>query len=178
MEYLYCNVRTFVGNLLPWNRVAWVAIIVVAVSSFHLYLKKQQRRYRALLPKYDEIPASILKHTANKKVLSELRPDTIIVGSGMGALATAAILTRCGQRVVVFEQHYTVGGSTHTYKTGGLDFDVGVHYVGGKMDSWASPFRYLFDVLSDGTLEWSRMSENFDVAYNASTGERLEMTGE
>ena len=80
--------------------------------------------------------------------------------------------------MAVFEQHYTAGGSTHVYKTKNFDFDVGVHYVGGMMDRWYSAFRVLFDWLSDGKLEWSRIAEVYDVAYNETTGERLEFTGD
>ena len=79
--------------------------------------------------------------------------------------------------MVVFEQHYTVGGSTHVYKTKDYDFDVGLHYVGGKLDSWCSPFRLLYDWLSDGKLEWCRIADIYDVAYNETTRERLEFTG-
>ena len=33
--------------------------------------------------------------------------DTIVIGSGMGGLATAAILSKQGQKVLVLERHYT-----------------------------------------------------------------------
>jgi len=36
--------------------------------------------------------------------------DIIIIGSGMGGLATAAILSKEGQKVLVLERHYTAGG--------------------------------------------------------------------
>jgi len=80
--------------------------------------------------------------------------------------------------VVVFEQHYTAGGSTHVYKTKEFDFDVGVHYVGGQLDRYFSAFRMLFNWLSDGKLEWSPIDGVYDVAYNSKTGERLEFVGD
>jgi all-trans-retinol 13,14-reductase len=90
-----------------------------------------------------------------------------------------------GYKVLVLEQHYTVGGSTHTYSphrdknaTNTFQFDVGVHYVGGQLDHFWSPFRQMFNFLSDSKLEWNRLSDIYDVAYNAETGERLEITGE
>lgn len=103
---------------------------------------------------------------------------TQVIGSGVGGLASASILSKFGYRVAVFEQHYKAGGSTHVYKTSnGFDFDVGVHYVGGKMDQscWTSSMRLLFDWLSDGKLEWSKLDNVYDVAYNCKTGKRLEM---
>ena len=33
--------------------------------------------------------------------------DTLVIGSGMGGLTTAALLSELGQRVCVLEQHYT-----------------------------------------------------------------------
>jgi all-trans-retinol 13,14-reductase len=47
--------------------------------------------------------------------------DTIIIGSGMGSLTTAAILAKEGQKVLVLERHYTAGGFTHVFKRKGFD---------------------------------------------------------
>ena len=56
--------------------------------------------------------------------------DTIIIGSGMGGLATGAILSKQGQKVLVLERHYTAGGFTHVFKRKGYEWDVGIHYIG------------------------------------------------
>jgi all-trans-retinol 13,14-reductase len=114
-----------------------------------------------------------------KKELEELNEniDVIVIGSGVGGLATANILSRFGYKVVVFEQHYTVGGSTHVYKTKDFEFDVGVHYVGSHLDCWRSGCRLLFDWLSDGQLHWAPLNEIYDVACNSKTKERIEFVG-
>lgn len=39
--------------------------------------------------------------------------DAIVVGSGIGGLANAALLSLMGKKVCVLEQHYTAGGFTH-----------------------------------------------------------------
>ena len=58
--------------------------------------------------------------------------DAIVVGSGIGGLASAAMLAKHGgKRVLVLERHYTPGGYTHVFHRPGYDWDVGVHYVGG-----------------------------------------------
>jgi hypothetical protein len=159
-----------------WEHLWVLPLLVLLVAVMKV---APQIKSKNLYPKYSDIPSSILRRIATKRELQELsgNVDYVIVGSGIGGLTCAAILCRLGYKVVVFEQHYTVGGSTHTYKTEDFEFDVGVHYVGGKLDSWFSEMRFLFNFLSDGKLEWTRISENFDVAYNATTGERLEITG-
>jgi all-trans-retinol 13,14-reductase len=56
--------------------------------------------------------------------------DSIIIGSGVGGLATAICLARAGQKVVVLEQHYVPGGWSHSFTLNGQRFSPGVHYVG------------------------------------------------
>lgn len=56
--------------------------------------------------------------------------DSIIIGSGVGGLATAICLARAGQKVLVLEQHYVPGGWSHSFTIGGQRFSPGVHYVG------------------------------------------------
>lgn len=86
--------------------------------------------------------------------------DTIVVGSGMGGLATAAILSKAGQKVLVLERHYTAGGFTHTFKRRGYEWDVGIHYIGEVQRN--SLLKKLFDYVSDGKLTWADMGEVYD----------------
>ena len=51
--------------------------------------------------------------------------DVIVIGSGIGGLACAALLSRLGRKVCVLEQHYTAGGFTHSYEREGYEWDVG-----------------------------------------------------
>ena len=154
--------------------------IVVVVALFLVWGKWCQRTNENSYPNYDEIPATVLSHMASKEELKEIsgNVDVAVIGSGIGALSSAVVLAKAGYRVAVFEQHYVVGGSTHRFTHEGFDFDVGVHYVGNMLDCRWSPFRVLFDFLSDGKLEWSRINETFDVAFNNTTRERLEFTGD
>ena len=48
------------------------------------------------------------------KVLNE-KWDAIVVGSGIGGLTTAVILSKVGKKVLVLEQHDQAGGCCHTY---------------------------------------------------------------
>src|SRR5690606_10794606 len=56
--------------------------------------------------------------------------DTVVIGSGMGGMTTAALLAKLGEKVLVLEQHYVPGGFTHTFTRKGYTWDVGVHAVG------------------------------------------------
>ncbi|MFK7888482.1 MAG: phytoene desaturase family protein [Gammaproteobacteria bacterium] len=89
--------------------------------------------------------------------------DTIVVGSGIGGLTCAALLSDLGQRVCVLEQHYTAGGYTHSYEREGYEWDVGVHYIGdvGK----PTRTRRMFDYLSQGNLQWAPMDDEYDRFY-------------
>lgn len=88
--------------------------------------------------------------------------DAIVIGSGIGGLTVAAILSKLNRKkVLILEQHYVVGGYTHEFeRQGKFHWDVGLHYVGqmGKGDLG----RKIFDYLTDGNLEWNKMPDPFE----------------
>jgi phytoene dehydrogenase-like protein len=88
--------------------------------------------------------------------------DVVIIGSGLGALSTASLLAKLqGMRVLVVERHSVIGGFTHTFqRKGGYRWDVGLHYVGGMNPG--SVERRIANFVTDGALDWIRMSEPFD----------------
>jgi all-trans-retinol 13,14-reductase len=102
--------------------------------------------------------------------------DAIVIGSGMGGLTTAALLSDLGKKVCVLEQHYTAGGYTHSYERAGYEWDVGVHYIGEV--GAPTRTRKLFDYLSGGNLKWAPMDDEYDRFYigdkvfNAMAGKR------
>jgi len=88
--------------------------------------------------------------------------DAIIVGSGIGGLAAAAVLARVKKyRVLVLEQHFKLGGFTHTFqRPGGYHWDVGLHYV-GEMEP-GSPLRKAMDFITGGQVDWIKMKDPFE----------------
>lgn len=90
------------------------------------------------------------------------RWDAVVVGSGIGGLAAAALLARhAGRRVLVLERHYTAGGFTHVFRRPGYEWDVGVHYVGDVAGEHAFT-RRLLEHVGDGSLRWAPMDDVYD----------------
>jgi len=87
--------------------------------------------------------------------------DTIVIGSGIGSLSTAAILAKEGQKVLVLERHYEPGGFTHTFKRKHYEWDVGIHYI-GDMQHPKSILKKVFDYISDNNLKWADMGDVYD----------------
>ena len=57
--------------------------------------------------------------------------DVVIIGSGMGGLVCADILSKEGYKVCVLEKNKQIGGSLQTFVRDKVIFDSGVHYIGG-----------------------------------------------
>ncbi len=51
----------------------------------------------------------------------------LVIGSGVGGLAAAALLAKRGIDVTVFEEHSFIGGRCSAYEKDGFKFDFGVH---------------------------------------------------
>ena len=96
-----------------------------------------------------------MKFVGTKYKSDEVGPkyDAIVLGSGMGSLSTAALLSKAGKKILVLEKHYTAGGFTHSYSRKGyewtLEFTISVMFI-----KRFSPLRMLFSLVTDGKLEW------------------------
>jgi phytoene dehydrogenase-like protein len=55
----------------------------------------------------------------------------VVIGSGIGGLASAVYLSKAGFPVTVIEQHHVPGGYATAFKRGDFNFDVSLHFFSG-----------------------------------------------
>ncbi|GID30932.1 FAD-dependent oxidoreductase [Paractinoplanes brasiliensis] len=86
--------------------------------------------------------------------------DVVVIGSGMGGLAAARAIAQFGdRRVLILEQHYTIGGMTHEFtRAGQYHFGTGLHY----MSADAGPF---LEFMTDGRAQLSPLPADYDVLH-------------
>lgn len=90
-------------------------------------------------------------------------PNAIVVGSGIGGLACAAALARCGKAVLVIEQQRTAGGLTQTFSRNGFRWDVGLHYLGEMGPDGEA--RAVIDWLSGEAITFAPLGDTYDVMH-------------
>ncbi|MBQ8051412.1 MAG: NAD(P)/FAD-dependent oxidoreductase [Bacteroidaceae bacterium] len=90
-----------------------------------------------------------------------MKYDVVIIGSGLGGLICAHEWARRGRSVLVLERQRQPGGCLQSYRRGGLEFDTGLHYVGGLAEG--QPLHEAFKRLGLLGLEWQRLdADGFD----------------
>lgn len=57
--------------------------------------------------------------------------DVIVVGAGLGGLATGSMLARQGRKVLVLDRHNKPGGYATNFERGEFVFDVALHAING-----------------------------------------------
>ncbi|CAJ1945080.1 unnamed protein product [Cylindrotheca closterium] len=84
--------------------------------------------------------------------------DVVVVGSGIGGLSCAAMLSYYGYSVAVLESHYAAGGAAHGFKTrhkdvGDFYFDTGPSFFSGLNPDLpaktSNPLRTILDVIDE-----------------------------
>lgn len=90
-----------------------------------------------------------------------MKYDVIIIGSGLGGLICACQLARSGRSVMVLERQRQAGGCLQSYRRGEMEFDTGLHYVGGLAEG--QPLHDAFETLGLLRLPWQRLdADGFD----------------
>lgn len=83
----------------------------------------------------------------------------VVIGSGMGGLATGIILAKNGYAVTVLEQHAIIGGCLQCFRRDGVKFETGMHFIGSA--DHGQTLRRLFDFLGiTNDIRLSRMDIN------------------
>ena len=90
--------------------------------------------------------------------------DCIVIGSGMGGLSVASLLSQCrpNNRVLILEQHpYHAGGCCQAFEREGYRFGVGVHFVAAMQPDEKGGMKKLVDVLAPegDPIQWSLMPD-------------------
>lgn len=87
--------------------------------------------------------------------------SVIIIGAGIGGLATACMLAKKGYKVTVVEKNSQIGGRANIYSENGYTFDMG--------PSWymmPDIFKHFFDILGeniDDYLKLKRLSPSYRI---------------
>eukprot|EP00903_Cladosiphon_okamuranus_P011352 g10700.t1 len=79
--------------------------------------------------------------------------DVVVIGSGVGGLSAAAMLSRHGDSVTVLESHYLPGGVAHAFDIEGYRFDAGPSLWAGMSEPGTNPLRQILDVLEE-EVDW------------------------
>lgn len=118
----------------------------------YLYNERHNRKPKEfILEKIGNYGKGNIKNGYSKrKIKADI--DVIVIGSGLGGLTTAALLSKVGKRVLVLEQHYIAGGCTHSFIDKGYEFDIGLHYVGH-----ANKLSKLLDLITYQKIKWDKM---------------------
>ncbi len=90
--------------------------------------------------------------------------DAVVIGAGLGGLSAAATLSTRGFRVIVLEQHDTVGGFATSFVRGRFEFEVSLHEVSsvGPPEHPGAVRRYLENDLHLH-LDWLPVPEAYRV---------------
>lgn len=94
-----------------------------------------------------DAPESVVAKSA-KEIDQITEADYVVIGSGIGGLSAAALLSYYGYSVVVLESHYLPGGVAHTFEREGFRFDAGPSLWNGMATRPYNPLREVMLLIS------------------------------
>lgn len=93
----------------------------------------------------------------------ENQQTVIVIGAGIGGLATAALLAKTGRRVTVFEKNEQLGGRASVFQSEGFTFDMG--------PSWylmPDVFAHFFELMGERVedhLQLQRLTPSYRIFF-------------
>ncbi|CAB9503742.1 Prolycopene isomerase, chloroplastic [Seminavis robusta] len=131
----------------------WAAALICSISAFGF--SAQSSRTNRCPQKLQAAPSSSITTTPLEEMKDEY--DVIVIGSGIGGLSSAAMLSLYGYSVAVLESHYSPGGAAHGFSvkhsTGAYHFDTGPSFFSGlnpNLKAKASnPLRTILDAIGE-----------------------------
>ena len=60
--------------------------------------------------------------------------DAVVIGSGLGGLTAAALLSKAGKKVCVLERNHSIGGAASAFKSGALRIEPSLHQTADPND--------------------------------------------
>ncbi len=94
------------------------------------------------------------------------RCDVIVIGAGLGDLASAATLAKNGLSVLLLERHHQPGGYASTFVRGRFEFEIALHQLSGlnlKEKSGLYPFFEEIGIMD--RVEFLELGDNYRAIF-------------
>lgn len=96
--------------------------------------------------------------------MNQSKKSVIVVGAGIGGLATAALLAKSGYKVTILEKNSTIGGRARIFKAAGFLFDMGPSWY--MMPEIFEKFYALFGKKTSDFFSLKRLPQLYRVFFS------------
>lgn len=89
--------------------------------------------------------------------------DAVVIGSGLGGLTAAALLSKAGRKVCVLERNHSLGGAASVFKVGSLTIEASLHQTADPRDSRDPKHHILQELGILDEIEWVPIAPFYSV---------------